>query len=67
MRPGGRAGGPGREGRSARWVDPLLCERCEVWDWFESGVTGPLVLGVQLYQTGQTVTLLPDAQRPAGF
>jgi hypothetical protein len=34
---------------------------------FESGVTGPLVLGVRIYTEGQKVTLLPDAQRPASF
>jgi hypothetical protein len=34
---------------------------------FESGVTGPLVLGVDMAFRGQIVTLLPDAQRPAGF
>jgi hypothetical protein len=34
---------------------------------FESGVTGPLVLGVEMEFIGQKVTLLPDAQRPAGF
>jgi hypothetical protein len=34
---------------------------------FESGVTGPLVLGVEMEFIGQTVTLLPDAQSPAGF
>ena len=34
---------------------------------FESGVTGPLVPGVRVHHTGQTVTLLLDAQRPAGL
>jgi hypothetical protein len=34
---------------------------------FESGVAGPLVLGVELAFKGQKVTLLPDAQMPAGF
>ena len=34
---------------------------------FESGVTGPLVPGVRMWTAGQKVTLLPDAQRPAGF
>jgi hypothetical protein len=34
---------------------------------FESGVTGPLVLGVDMFSRGQKVTLLPDGQRPAGF
>jgi hypothetical protein len=34
---------------------------------FESGVTGPLVLGVKMDIEGQKVTLLHDAQRPAGF
>jgi hypothetical protein len=34
---------------------------------FESGVTGPLVLGAQMIFQGQKVTLCPDAQKPAGF
>ena len=34
---------------------------------FESGVAGPLVLGVEMSSKGQKVTLLPDAQMPAGF
>jgi hypothetical protein len=35
---------------------------------FESGVTGPLMLGVTLLpDEGQKVTLLPDAQRPVWF
>jgi hypothetical protein len=34
---------------------------------FESRVTGPLVLGVEMHDPGQKVTLLPDAQRTAAF
>ena len=31
---------------------------------FDSGVTGPLAFAVQMYNEGQQVTLLPDAQEP---
>jgi hypothetical protein len=34
---------------------------------FTSGMAGPLVLGVNMADEGQKVTLLPDAQKPAGF
>jgi hypothetical protein len=34
---------------------------------FESGVISPLVFGVRMGGEGQNATLLPDAQRPAGF
>ena len=34
---------------------------------FTSGMAGPLVLGVEMLCADQKVTLLPDAQRPAGF
>ena len=33
---------------------------------FKSGVKGPVVLGAQMYYTSQKLTLLPDAEKPAG-
>jgi hypothetical protein len=53
----------GRQGGSIRF----FVNGVQFGPGFEKGVTGPLVPGVRMYFAGQKVTLLPDAQRPAGF
>ena len=58
--------GPGSEGRATGWVDQVLCERCAVWVWFREWSDGPVSAGSNI-QNRSKVTLLPDAQRPAGF
>ena len=53
----------GRQGGSIQFfVNGVKCG-----SGFESRVTGPLVLGVEMHDPGQKVTLLPDAQRTAAF
>ena len=56
-------GGEGGDGGSVRF----FVNGSEYGSGFKSGVTGPVVLGVELYAQGQIVTLLPDAQKPAGL
>jgi hypothetical protein len=53
----------GRQGGSIRF----FVNGVQFGSGFESGMTGPLVLGVLMCEQGQKVTLLPDAQRPADF
>ena len=55
-------GGEGGDGGSVRF----FVNGSEYGPGFKSGVTGPVVLGVQLFWRCQVVTLLPDAQKPAG-
>ena len=54
-------GGEGGDGGSVRF----FVNGSEYGPGFKSGVTGPVVLGVELAAEGQVVTLLPDAQKPA--
>ena len=56
-------GGEGGDGGSVRF----FVNGSEYGPGFKSGVKGPVVLGVELYYAGQIVTLLPDAQKPAGL
>ena len=55
-------GGEGGDGGSVRF----FVNGSEYGPGFKSGVTGPVVLVVELAYTSQKVTLLPDAERPAG-
>ena len=55
-------GGEGGEGGSVRF----FVNGSEYGPGFKSGVLGPVVLGVEMWQKGASVTLLPDAQPPAG-
>ena len=55
-------GGEGGDGGSVRF----FVNGSEYGPGHKSGVTGPVVLGVQCFQRGQVVTILPDAQKPAG-
>ena len=52
----------GGEGGSVRF----FVNGSEYGSGFKSGVVGPVVLGVALGIKSQVVTLLPDAQNPAG-
>ena len=62
-------GGEGGDGGSVRF----FVNGSEYGSGFKSGVTGPVVLGVEFCEkncdcpTRQIVTLLPDAQKPAGL
>ena len=56
-------GGEGGDGGSVRF----FVNGSEYGPGFKSGVKGPVMLGVQLSGIGQVVTLLPDAQEPAGL
>ena len=56
-------GGEGGDGGSVRF----FVNGSEYGPGYKSGVTGPVVLGVELMQAAQVVTLLPDAQKPAGL
>ena len=56
-------GGEGGDGGSVRF----FVNGSEYGPGFKSGVAGPVVLGVELVCKGQVVTLLPDAQKPAGL
>ena len=56
---GGEGGG---DGGSVRF----FVNGSEYGSGFKSGVVGPVVLGVELYHTSQKLTLLPEAERPAG-
>jgi len=56
-------GGEGGDGGSVRF----FVNGSEYGPGFKSGVVGPVVLGVELGWAGQVVTLLPDAQKPAGL
>ena len=56
-------GGEGGDGGSVRF----FVNGSEYGPGFKSGVTGPVVLGVEIFAQGQVVTLLPDAQKPAGL
>jgi len=56
-------GGEGGDGGSIRF----FVNGSEYGSGFKSGVVGPVVLGVELSVKGQVVTLLPDAQKPAGL
>ena len=55
-------GGEGGDGGSVRF----FVNGSEYGPGFKSGVVGPVVLGVELYDKYQKVTLLPDAEKPAG-
>ena len=55
-------GGEGGDGGSVRF----FVNGSEYGPGFKSGVVGPVVLGVELFFKNQKVTLLPDAERPAG-
>ena len=55
-------GGEGGDGGSVRF----FVNGSEYGAGFKSGVVGPVVLGVELVYTSQKVTLLPDAEKPAG-
>ena len=55
-------GGEGGDGGSVRFFVNGL----EYGSGFKSGVVGPVVLGVELHYLSQQVTLLPDAEKPAG-
>ena len=70
LKVGGRAavlvdldGGEGGDGGSVRF----FVNGSEYGPGHKSGVKGPVVLGIQLANQGQVVTLLPDAQNPAGL
>ena len=56
-------GGEGGEGGSVRF----FVNGSEYGPGFKRGVTGPVVLGVELYAQGLVATLLPDSQKPAGL
>ena len=56
-------GGEGGDGGSVRF----FVNGSEYGPGFKSGVKGPVVLGVECYQREQAVTILPDAQKPAGL
>ena len=56
-------GGEGGDGGSVRF----FVNGSEYGPGFKSGVTGPVVLGVELTRKDQVVTLLADAQKPAGL
>ena len=55
-------GGEGGDGGSVRF----FVNGSEYGPGFKSGVVGPVVLGVELYSINQKLTLLPDAEKPAG-
>ena len=55
-------GGEGGDGGSVRF----FVNGSEYGPGFKSGVVGPVVLGVELGYESQKLTLLPDAERPAG-
>ena len=55
-------GGEGGDGGSVRF----FVNGSEYGPGFKSGVVGPVVLGVELFFINQKLTLLPDAERPAG-
>ena len=55
-------GGEGGDGGSVRF----FVNGSEYGSGFKSGVKGPVVLGVGLYCKSQKLTILPDAEKPAG-
>ena len=55
-------GGEGGDGGSVRF----FVNGSEYGPGFKSGVVGPVVLGVELFFINQKVTLLPEAEKPAG-
>ena len=55
-------GGEGGDGGSVRF----FVNGSEYGSGFKSGVVGNVVLGVELYDKYQKLTLLPDAEKPAG-
>ena len=55
-------GGEGGDGGSVHF----FVNGSEYGPGFKSGVVGPVVLGVELYYKNQKLTLLPDAEKPAG-
>jgi len=55
-------GGEGGDGGSVRF----FVNGSEYGPGYKSGVKGPVVLGVELFGP-KVVTLLPNAQKPAGF
>ena len=54
--------GEGGDGGSVRF----FVNGSEYGPGFKSGVVGPVVLGVEFCNKSQKVTLLPDAEKPAG-
>ena len=55
-------GGEGGDGGSVRF----FVNGSEYGPGFKSGVVGPVVLGVEICSQNQKLTLLPEAERPAG-
>ena len=55
--------GEGGDGGSIRF----FVNGSEFGPGHKRGVKGPVVLGVQLYGLDAVITLLPDAQKPAGL
>ena len=55
-------GGEGGDGGSVRF----FVNGSKYGPGFKSGVKGPVVLGVELIYKSQKVTLLPEAEKPAG-
>ena len=55
-------GGEGGDGGSVRF----FVNGSEYGPGFKSGVVGPVVLGAELYCESQKLTMLPDAEKPAG-
>ena len=53
-------GGEGGDGGSVRFFVT------EYGSGFKSGVVGPVVLGAEFFYHSQQLTLLPDAEKPAG-
>ena len=56
----------GGHSRGRRWrLSSFFVNGSEYGSGFKSGVVGPVVLGVELYDRGQVVTLLPNSQKPS--